>query len=196
VSDPSQRLEVQHLTRVFAGRPVVDDLSLTVAAGQVTCLLGPSGCGKSTTLRMIAGVERPDQGSVQIDGAVASDENLFLPPEGLLGGMDRIAHVQAEIVQGRYDMVCPPDTAFDLDDPLPLGAVAHEAGLEGVRAGGVEAFQKNMVYLLGRIKFEVKELNSLHQHRKEAHNFIARSQNFMVCLMVCLNKNSPLGLYL
>jgi iron(III) transport system ATP-binding protein len=37
--------------------PAVDDVSLTIAAGQVTCLLGPSGCGKSTTLRMIAGVE-------------------------------------------------------------------------------------------------------------------------------------------
>jgi iron(III) transport system ATP-binding protein len=87
VTDPSQRLEVQHLTRVFGGRPVVDDLSLTVAAGQVTCLLGPSGCGKSTTLRMIAGVEQPDQGSVQIDGAVVSDQGRFLPPEARSVGL-------------------------------------------------------------------------------------------------------------
>ena len=66
---------------------MVDDLSLTVAAGQVTCLLGPSGCGKSTTLRMIAGVEQPDQGSVRIDGAVASDEIRFLPPEARSVGL-------------------------------------------------------------------------------------------------------------
>jgi proline iminopeptidase len=39
---------------------------------------------------------------------------LFLPPEGLLGRMDRIAHLPVEIVQGRYDMVCPPVSAFDL----------------------------------------------------------------------------------
>jgi proline iminopeptidase len=39
---------------------------------------------------------------------------LFLPPEGLLGHMDRIAHIPAEIVQGRYDMICPAVTAFDL----------------------------------------------------------------------------------
>jgi proline iminopeptidase len=39
---------------------------------------------------------------------------LFLPPGGLLGGMDRIAHIQAEIVQGRYDMICPATTAFEL----------------------------------------------------------------------------------
>ena len=47
---------------------VVDDVSLTISAGQVTCLLGPSGCGKTTTLRMIAGVDRPDRGRVVIDG--------------------------------------------------------------------------------------------------------------------------------
>ena len=62
------RLEVSHLTRAFGGRPVVDDVSLSVAAGQVTCLLGPSGCGKSTTLRMIAGVERAESGEIRIDG--------------------------------------------------------------------------------------------------------------------------------
>jgi iron(III) transport system ATP-binding protein len=81
VTEPAIRLEVQHLTRVFGGRPVVDDVSLRVAAGQVTCLLGPSGCGKSTTLRMIAGVERPTAGRVLIDGAVMSDGSVFLPPE-------------------------------------------------------------------------------------------------------------------
>ena len=56
------RLEVQSLTRCYGGKRVVSDVSLQVAAGQVTCLLGPSGCGQSTTLRMIAGVDRPDQG--------------------------------------------------------------------------------------------------------------------------------------
>jgi proline iminopeptidase len=39
---------------------------------------------------------------------------LFLPPKGLLGHMDRISHIPAEIVQGRYDMICPAVTAFDL----------------------------------------------------------------------------------
>ncbi len=40
--------------------------------------------------------------------------NLFLPQGGLLGGMGRIGHIPVEIVQGRYDMVCPPRTAFEL----------------------------------------------------------------------------------
>ena len=75
------RLEVQSLTRRFGGRCVVSDVSLQVAAGQVTCLLGPSGCGKSTTLRMIAGVDRPDQGRIVIDGVTVCDERGSLPPE-------------------------------------------------------------------------------------------------------------------
>ncbi len=75
------RLLVEGLTRHLGGQAVVDDLSLSVAAGQVACLLGPSGCGKSTTLRMIAGVERPEAGRVVIDGQVVSEGARFLPPE-------------------------------------------------------------------------------------------------------------------
>jgi len=75
------RLEIRSLTRAFGGQPVVADVSLTIAAGQVTCLLGPSGCGKSTTLRMIAGVERPDAGQILIDGAPVFGPGHDLPPE-------------------------------------------------------------------------------------------------------------------
>jgi iron(III) transport system ATP-binding protein len=75
------RLEVHDLTRSFGGRQVVAGVSLAVAAGQVMCLLGPSGCGKSTTLRMIAGVERPDEGRILIDGHQVFGPGVNLPPE-------------------------------------------------------------------------------------------------------------------
>ena len=77
----SLRLEVAGLRRSFGGAPVVDDVSLVVAAGQVTCLLGPSGCGKSTTLRMIAGVERADAGEIRIDGRMVFGAGADVPPE-------------------------------------------------------------------------------------------------------------------
>jgi iron(III) transport system ATP-binding protein len=76
------RLEIRNLSKVFAGRTVVDDVSLSVMPGQVTCLLGPSGCGKSTTLRMIAGVENQDSGSILVDGKVVCDGETAVPPEG------------------------------------------------------------------------------------------------------------------
>jgi len=56
------------LRKSFQRRVVVDGLSLEIAAGEIVALLGPSGCGKTTLLRLIAGLEEPDSGSVEIDG--------------------------------------------------------------------------------------------------------------------------------
>ncbi|MCA0904822.1 MULTISPECIES: ABC transporter ATP-binding protein [Ruegeria] len=75
------RLEIRNIVRRFEGRVVVDDVSLTVQAGKVTCLLGPSGCGKSTTLRMIAGVEMQDSGEIYVDGKLICDTVFRVPPE-------------------------------------------------------------------------------------------------------------------
>ncbi len=75
------RLEVKHLVRRYDDRLVVDDVSLQVDPGQVTCLLGPSGCGKSTTLRMIAGVEMQDSGEIWVDGKLICDTRYRVPPE-------------------------------------------------------------------------------------------------------------------
>lgn len=74
-------LRVEGLTRSFGGRPVVNNVSLTIAAGQVTCLLGPSGCGKSTTLRMIAGIEPSDAGQIWLDGQLVQDGPDGLAPD-------------------------------------------------------------------------------------------------------------------
>ncbi|WP_456389329.1 ABC transporter ATP-binding protein [Profundibacter sp.] len=76
------RLEIRNIIRAYAGRRVVDDVSLQVMPGQVTCLLGPSGCGKSTTLRIIAGVEMQDSGEIYADGELVCDTVFRVPPEG------------------------------------------------------------------------------------------------------------------
>ena len=60
---------------------------------------------------------------------------LFLPPGGLLARMDRLAGIPAEIVQGRYDMICPPRTAFDLAAALADRAPLHRAGRRAFGAG-------------------------------------------------------------
>ncbi|WP_058238139.1 ABC transporter ATP-binding protein [Shimia marina] len=75
------RLEIRNLRRRFGNRQVVDDVSLSLQSGKVTCLLGPSGCGKSTTLRMIAGVDMQDSGEIYVDGNLICDTVFRVPPE-------------------------------------------------------------------------------------------------------------------
>jgi len=64
------------VTKKFGNVTAVDDVNLEVRRGEFLVLLGPSGCGKSTTLRIIAGLEKPDRGRVVIDGVDVTD----LPP--------------------------------------------------------------------------------------------------------------------
>ena len=59
-------VQVDHLTKSFGAITALDDVSLQFQAGQFVCLLGPSGCGKTTLLRIIAGLEEADSGSLQV----------------------------------------------------------------------------------------------------------------------------------
>jgi ABC-2 type transport system ATP-binding protein len=61
-------IEVRGLTKRYGARLAVSDLSFDIAPGMVTGFLGPNGAGKSTTMRLILGLDRPDGGSVRVDG--------------------------------------------------------------------------------------------------------------------------------
>jgi ABC-type Fe3+/spermidine/putrescine transport system ATPase subunit len=76
-------LEVRGLTKRFGGVPAVKGIDFQLYRGETLTLLGPSGCGKSTTLRMIAGLERSDEGEILVNGEViASDrKRVFVPAE-------------------------------------------------------------------------------------------------------------------
>jgi sulfate transport system ATP-binding protein len=69
-------IEVRQLQRRFGPVVALDDVSLTVARGELVALLGPSGCGKTTLLRTIAGLETPDRGEIWFDGADATGVNV------------------------------------------------------------------------------------------------------------------------
>ena len=61
-------LDLSRLMKSYGASPVVKEFSLAVEKGEFISFLGPSGCGKTTTLRMVAGFERPDSGTIRIDG--------------------------------------------------------------------------------------------------------------------------------
>ena len=61
-------IAVEHFTRTYGTFTAVDDLSLTVASGEIVGLIGPNGAGKTTTLRALAGILRPTSGRIAVDG--------------------------------------------------------------------------------------------------------------------------------
>jgi ABC-type Fe3+/spermidine/putrescine transport system ATPase subunit len=76
-------LVLDRLDKSFAGNAVLSQLSLGIGKGEILALLGPSGSGKTTALRLIAGFEAPDRGSIQVEG----QEVTRLPPERRNFGM-------------------------------------------------------------------------------------------------------------
>jgi ABC-type Fe3+/spermidine/putrescine transport system ATPase subunit len=82
-------LELRDVTKRFGEVRAVDRLSFAVRAGEVFTLLGPSGCGKSTALRLVAGLEHPDEGQIVLNDRViaAANDMRFVPPEKRNMGM-------------------------------------------------------------------------------------------------------------
>ncbi len=74
-------IALEHVSRSYDATAAVRDLSLEIADGQFVTLLGPSGCGKTTTLRLIAGLLRPDAGTIRAGSEVLSSPAHVVPPE-------------------------------------------------------------------------------------------------------------------
>ncbi|ERH03435.1 MAG: ABC-type spermidine/putrescine transport system, ATPase component, partial [Halorubrum sp. J07HR59] len=74
-------LTLDGVTKQFQQEVAIDEVSLSVADGELLTLLGPSGCGKTTLLRMIAGLEAPTTGQIQIGDEIAASSDSFVRPE-------------------------------------------------------------------------------------------------------------------
>ncbi len=73
-------LELNDVGKGFNGQSAIDAFSLTQSPGSAVCLFGPSGAGKTTLLRLIAGLERPDTGTILIGGTKVAGDGIWVDP--------------------------------------------------------------------------------------------------------------------
>ncbi len=126
-------LSISGLTKSF-DRPVVRGVDLTIAAGEFYALLGPNGAGKTTILRMVAGLLRPDSGSISVFGVDALSNPIaakkamaWVSDEPMV--YDRLTPLEyLEFVAGLWqiDAATARRSAFELIDWLGLGPHANE----------------------------------------------------------------------
>ncbi|PHM73297.1 ferric ABC transporter ATP-binding protein [Xenorhabdus kozodoii] len=69
-------VELKNVTKRFGNNTVIDSLNLAIPQGHMVTLLGPSGCGKTTVLRLVAGLEKPTEGHIFIDGEDVTDRSI------------------------------------------------------------------------------------------------------------------------
>ena len=126
---PEPGVTVRGLRKGFGARPVLEPLDLDVAAGSIVSVIGPSGCGKTTLLRMLAGLETPDGGTVLVAGSTPDQarrsKRIAVVPQqpGLLPW--RSVEANARLLLDVRRSASPPDAA----DPV---ALLHEVGLGDV----------------------------------------------------------------
>ena len=115
------------ISKSFGARQVLDGISISLAAGGLTCLLGPSGCGKSTLLRIAAGLIPPDAGRALIEPArtaIVFQEPRLLPwltvAENLALALPRGRPAEKKIrIRQALDLVSLPISGGDVQDLLP-----------------------------------------------------------------------------
>jgi ribose transport system ATP-binding protein len=179
VSAPPPRFFARNIGKSFGGTRVLDDVSLELAPGSVHAVLGENGAGKSTLMKIIAGVERPDTGSLELDGSAYA-------PAGPLA-----ARARGVVIVHQELSLCPHLTVVDNivlgSEPRRFGWIDQSAATERARRA---------LALLGastaslRLDARVAELSAAEQQLVE----IARALAHDACRLLILDEpTSSLG---
>lgn len=128
-------LEASALSKAYAGQAVFADLSLQLAAGEMVALLGESGSGKSTLMNCLAGLDRPDSGSVWLDGvelsAMSEPEQARLR-RAKLGFVFQAFHLLPHLSVA--DNIALPLLLLQRPDPTRVQEMLASVGLPGLGA--------------------------------------------------------------
>jgi ABC-2 type transport system ATP-binding protein len=123
----SDALSIHGLTKRFGAKAAVDDLTLSVRAGELYALLGPNGAGKTTTLRMVAGLLKPDAGEIWVCG------------------LDALT----DAAEAKRLIAWAPDEPMLYDRLNPLEYLEFVAGLWGVEPKAAQAKAEELLRWLG-----------------------------------------------
>ena len=149
-------LEVSGLTKRFGGLVANDDISFTVAAGEILGLIGPNGAGKSTLFELITGFQRPDAGDVRFEGASL----LRLRP-------DQINRMGI----GRTFQKLKPFQQMSVEANVMVGVMQHSADMPEARAQALAAL--HFVGLLEMRRAHANELSTGQRKRLELARALA-----------------------
>ena len=137
-------VSLRDVRKSYGDKVVYSDLNLTIRDGECFTLLGPSGCGKTVLLRMVAGFEQPDAGTVSIGGQVLSSprDNIAVPPDRRSLG----------VVFQDYAVWPHMDVWSNICYPLKISRVdkkaADERAWDAIRSVGLGGLERRMPYQL------------------------------------------------
>ena len=138
MSEDNIIISLDHISKWFGDKRVLDDVSLNIKKGEFVTILGPSGCGKTTTLRLIAGFETPDEGNVFIGGNLMNKVQPHRRP--------------VNTVFQRYALF-PHLNVFD--------NIAFGLKLSGVGRAEIEKRVKRVLKMVGMTDYEWRNVDSL-----------------------------------
>ena len=140
-------IRINKVSKTYDGaRNVVDNLSLTIPDGTVFGFLGPNGSGKTTTIKMVVGINKPDNGSITIDGAGPAIEST----REKIGFMPEEPHFYNQLTG--LEFMKFSNSLFELTKNLSekeLEALLQKAGIYEARNSKIKTYSKGMKQRLG-----------------------------------------------
>jgi branched-chain amino acid transport system ATP-binding protein len=152
----SAALEIEGVSKRFAGLRAVQDLSLRVDPGEIVGLIGPNGAGKTTTVDLVAGFQRADAGSIRFGGKA-------------LAGLR--PHAVARLGLCKTFQVAQPFGDMTVLENAMVGALAWTSRLGRAEAAAVESVRR--VGLGHRLQSRARELTTIDQRRLEVARALA-----------------------